>query len=201
MIRSGMLLSPNIVKAFEIVDRKDFVKSEYLERTYDDRPLPIGLGQTVSQPSTVAFMLERLEVNKGEKILDVGAGSGWTTALLSYLVGSKGEVTGIERLEPLVKFGSVNIKKYSYSKVSIIQAEQDFGYKEGAPYDKILVSAAAQEIPKVLVDQLKVGGIMVIPVKSSVYKVTKTGENDIEHDEYYGFSFVPLVQDTIEDNL
>lgn len=201
MVRAGVLLSPNIVKAFETVDRKDFVKADYAGRTYDDRPLPIGLGQTISQPSTVAFMLERLHIEKGEKVLDIGAGSGWTTSLLSYLVGSGGEVIGIERLEPHVKFGRVNIKKYNYSKVRLIKAEQDLGHSEGAPYDKILVSAAAQEVPQKLLNQLKVGGVMVIPIKSSIYKITKTGENDTEHDEYYGFSFVPLVQDSIEDSL
>jgi len=201
IIRSGMLVSPTIVKAFETVDRKDFVKPDYVDKAYDDRSLPIGMGQTISQPSTVAFMLERLDIKKGEKILDVGSGSGWTTALMSYLVGSGGEVIGIERLEPHVKFGNVNIKKYSYGKVSILKTEGDVGYKEGAPYDKILVSAAAQEIPQTLTDQLKIGGIMVVPVKSSIYRVVKTGENEIDHDEYYGFSFVPLVQDAIEDNV
>ena len=196
-----MLVSPNIVKAFEIVDRKDFVKPEYKERTYEDRPLAIGLGQTISQPSTVAFMLERLGVEKGDKILDVGSGSGWTTALLSYLTGSKGEVIGVERLEPLLKFGSVNIKKYSYGPTKIVRAEEEFGFKEEGPYNKILVSAAAQEIPQELIGQLKVGGTLVLPVKSSIYKVTKISENDIEHDEYNGFSFVPLVRDAIEDDI
>lgn len=201
MVRSGMAFSPNIVKAFEVIDRKDFVTAEYLDRTYDDRPLPVGYGQTISQPSTVAFMLERLEPQKGDKILDVGSGSGWTTALLSYLVGSSGEVIGVEKLDPLVKLGSLNVKKYTYSPTNIIKAEQKFGYEQEAPYDRILVSAAAQEIPQGLVEQLKIGGVMVLPVKSSIYKVTKSSDDDFEYTEFHGFSFVPLVGDVIEDEI
>ncbi len=200
MVRSGTLTSPNIIRAFEMVDRRDFVKPEYLDKTYDDTPLPIGYGQTISQPTTVAFMLERLQPVRNEHVLDVGSGSGWTTALLSFLVGSGGKVIGVERISELVKFGTVNVRKYSYSAVEMIEVEKDFGYEQGGPYDKILVSAAAQEVPKVLIDQLKIGGVMVLPVKSSIYKVTKTGEGEFEFDEFYGFSFVPLVRDTLEDS-
>lgn len=187
-----------IIKAFEGVDRKDFVKSEYKDRAYDDVPLPIGFGQTISQPTTVAFMLERLQAKKGDKVLDVGSGSGWTTALLADIVGPGGEVIGTERVEELAKFGRVNLGKYGFNHARIILTEDPIGHKKEAPYDVILASAAAQEVPEELLEQLKVGGVMVIPVKSSIYRVEKTGEGDHEFDEYYGFSFVPLIGDKLE---
>jgi len=199
IIRSGNLSSASLIKAFEEIDRQDFVKSEYQDRAYDDLPLPIGYGQTISQPTTVAFMLERLQPRKDDYVLDVGSGSGWTAALLANIVGPNGKVVGTERIEALVKFGRVNLNKYGYHHADILLAEDYVGYKEAAPYDKILVSAAALEVPSELVEQLKEGGTMVIPVKSSIYKVTKTSSKDYKYDEYYGFSFVPLVSGRIED--
>lgn len=202
MIRVGVLSSASIIKAFEEVDRSAFVTPAYLERAYDDTPLPIGYGQTISQPTTVAFMLERLQPKSGEKILDVGSGSGWSTALLANLVGPKGSVIGVELIETLVKFGRVNLGKYNYNHAKIIKTEEDMiGYEQEAPYDKILVSAAAQAIPEDLINQLKIGGIMVLPVKSSILKVEKTTENDYEYDEYHGFSFVPLVGENTESDF
>lgn len=196
--RSAVLVTPSIIKAFEHVDRMDFVKNEHKSSAYQDRPLPIGYGQTISQPTTVAFMLERLEVEKDEEVLDVGSGSGWTTALLAYLVTPSGSVVGVERIPELVKFGQVNLSKYDYEHARIEQAGDKLGWEKDAPYDKILVSAAAQEIPQELIDQLKVGGSMVLPVKSSIYKITKTSDKKHEIQKFYGFSFVPLVQDRIE---
>lgn len=197
--RSGVLVSPSIIKAFEHIDRADFVPSEYLESAYEDRPLPIGFGQTISQPTTVAFMLERLQPKEDENVLDVGSGSGWTTALLAHLVSPSGVVVGVERVDSLVKFGQVNLGKYDYEFAKIVKTGRKIGYAERSPYDKILVSAAAQEVPQELVDQLKVGGIMVLPVKSSIYKVVKASDSDFDHEEFYGFSFVPLVQDVFSE--
>lgn len=201
--RSGVLRTPQIKEAFKRIDRKDFVKPEYKDFAYEDKPFPIGGGQTISQPTTVAFMLERLQPVKGDRVLDVGSGSGWTTALLSFLVDGDGEVIGLERINELVKFGQVNLKKYGFDQAEIRQADDDkLGYLQKAPYDKILVSAAAQEVPQQLVDQLKEGGVMVIPVKSSLFKITKQSQ-DYQKEEYYGFSFVPLVEEgenSIEEN-
>jgi len=192
---SNVLRSPKIIKAFEKVNRKDFVRSEYVRRAYDDIPLPIGYNQTISQPTTVAFMLELLELKEGLKVLDVGSGSGWTTALLANIVGKKGEVVGVELIPELVNFGRENIGKYcNGSNVNIFPAEGTIGYPLKSPYDRILVSASADEIPLELIKQLKVSGVLVIPVKNSIYKLIRKSNDisDVSKEEYPGFVFVPL---------
>jgi protein-L-isoaspartate(D-aspartate) O-methyltransferase len=170
------------------VDRKDFVLKEYEKEAYEDYPLPIGYGQTISQPSTVYFMLKLLNPQKGEKILDVGSGSGWTTALLAEAVEEKGMVFGIEKIPELVLFGRNNINKYDFNNVKIIEAGKELGLKEHAPFDKILVSASAKEIPQELIGQLKDNGVMVIPVKNDILRIEKGGKIE----KYEGFVFVPL---------
>lgn len=171
------------------VDRKDFVLKEYESEAYEDYPLPIGFGQTISQPSTVFFMLKLLNPKKGEKILDVGSGSGWTTALLAEAVGEKGKVFGIEKIPELVEFGKNNISKYNFNNVQILEAGKELGLSKEAPFDKILVSASAKEIPQELMDQLKDKGIMVIPVGNDILKIQKKGKIE----KYEGFVFVPLI--------
>ena len=195
LISRNFLKSNRIIEAFRKIDRKDFVLEKYQADAYNDHPLPINHHQTISQPSVVAFMLEKLNPRKGEKILDLGSGSGWTTALLAELVTSAGEVFGIEKIPELVKFGQKNLAKYNFKNAKIVQAKSGiFGYPEKASYDKILVSAAAKEIPKNLVKQLKLNGKMLIPIKSSVIEITKQKSGKIKKNEYFGFSFVPLVQ-------
>ncbi|MGB9681196.1 MAG: protein-L-isoaspartate O-methyltransferase family protein, partial [Minisyncoccia bacterium] len=114
LIEEGVLKSPKLIEAFLKIDRKDFVLEDLKEYAYLNQPLSIGFGQTISQPLVVAFMLELLEVQEGEKILDIGSGSGWTTALLSYLTGEKGKVFAIERIPELKEFGEENVKKYNF---------------------------------------------------------------------------------------
>ena len=111
MIAGGALKSPQIIEAFEKIDRKNFIPEDFREHIYIDRPLPIGKEQTISQPSTVAFMLERLEPQKGDKILDIGSGSGWTTALLCQIVGEEGSVLGLERHDELVEKGQQSLAR------------------------------------------------------------------------------------------
>lgn len=192
MIYSDVLSSPQIIDAFRAVDRKYFVPLTLREDAYIDSPLPIGNGQTISQPSTVAFMLEKLSPQKGDKVLDIGSGSGWTTALLCHLVGEQGSVTGVERVSTLVEQGQENLAHFHFDHCSIRQAGEQLGIL-GEKYDKILVSAAADELPEELFSQLNVGGILVIPVENSIYKCTKISQEDIKTEAFYGFVFVPLI--------
>lgn len=179
--------------AFTVIDRKDFVPEEFAEEAYEDCPIPLGnTGQTISQPTTVAFMLELLGAEKSEKVLDIGSGSGWTTALLAYLVGESGKVIGIEILPELVKFGRKNLEKYNYKNAEIRQAEKEIGLPQEAPFDKILVSAAAEDLPKKLIEQLKIGGTMVIPIYDEIWQVKKLKDSN-EIKKYKGFAFVPLI--------
>jgi protein-L-isoaspartate(D-aspartate) O-methyltransferase len=168
------------------------VPVEYVEEAYGDYPLPIGFGQTISQPTTVALMLELLQPHKGDKILDVGSGSGWTTALLARIAES-GPVYGVEIVPELVAFGAKNLGKYGFRNASIAQAGKELGLPREAPFDRILVSASSSDLPESLVKQLKVGGTMVIPIGDSVFRIVKKTEKDIEEEEFPGFLFVPLI--------
>ena len=193
LIDSGVLKSSEIIKAFQNIDRADFVLEKDLKEAYKDNPLSIGYGQTISQPYTVAFMLELLNPKEGEKILDIGSGSGWTTALLSEITGEKGKIIGMEIIPELVEFGKLNLGKYNFTHAKILKAYKNLGFLKEAPYDKILVSATTDEssIEK-LTKQLKISGVLVIPVYSSIWKVIKNSEKDWEIEKHTGFSFVPL---------
>lgn len=197
LIYQGYLKTDRVIDAFSKIRRVDFVPEDLESAAQANIPLPIGQGQTISQPLTVAFMLEKLEPLPGNKILDVGSGSGWATALLAHIVGKKGKVIGMERIKELCDFGINNVSKYHLiegGRVKIICADGTKGYINEAPYDRILVSAAAREIPKELKKQLKVGGRLVIPVESSIWLLEKISDKDFQEKEYPGFAFVPLVE-------
>ena len=196
MILSGMLGSPHIIDAFREIDRKYFVPKSFEEHIYVDAPLPIGNGQTISQPSTVAFMLEKLEPKEGDKVLDIGSGSGWTTALLCHIVGEKGSVTGLERMDELVEQGEENLAKLQFGSHCRIQRAGEKLGLPGEQFDRILVSASADEIPEELFLQLKIGGILVIPVRNSIFKFKKISDTYIDREEFYGFVFVPLIYES-----
>ncbi len=197
LIRNGYLRSDNIIDAFSKVLRVEFIPSDLEAQAEANIALPIGYGQTISQPMTVAFMLELLDPQAGQNILDVGSGSGWTTALLSYIVGEKGKVTAVEIIPELCKYGTENVNKFSFIKKEIAEfhcKSADDGFEKNAPYDRILVSAAADEIPAALKDQLVVGGKMVIPIRQEIWFVEKNSQNNLKIEKFAGFSFVPFVR-------
>lgn len=191
MVRSE---NPLIAKAFEQVSRRHFVVPQDAKRAQLDQPLPIGHGQTISQPTTVAMMLEWLDPRLGHRVLDVGSGSGWTTALLATIVGPSGSVIGVERIPELVEFGRKNLEPLRLNQARIAPAGPVPGWPKDAPYDRILVSAAAAAVPPELVDQLKPGGRMVVPVQQSVRVIEKDEQSRVHQTDHPGFAFVPLVE-------
>lgn len=197
LIKEGYLKTPLIIEAFQKIKREDFVPEGLRSEADINAPLPIGYGQTISQPLTVAFMLELLQPKAGDKILDIGSGSGWQTAMLAYCVGDKGKVYAIERIPELVEFGKNNVAKYSYIEKGIIEfvcGDGSKGLKEKAPFDKIIAAASAKEIPQEWKRQLKVGGRIVTPVKDSIWLLVKKSDKKFEEKEFFGFAFVPLIE-------
>jgi protein-L-isoaspartate(D-aspartate) O-methyltransferase len=159
-------------------------------------PLPIGHGQTSSQPRTVAAMLELLDVQPGDHVLDVGAGSGWTTALLAHLTGPTGSVTGVERVPELVTFGAANLDRARMPWARLALATPGtLGSPEDAPFDRVLVSAEASTLPRALVDQLAPGGVMVIPVKGWMHRVALDAQGEARVEFHGAYRFVPLIED------
>ena len=218
LIKSGYLKTPAIIDAFKAIDRIRFIPQESEESAYVNEPLPIGQGQTISQPLTVAFMLELLQPLPGDKILDIGSGSGWQTALLAHIVGEKGKVITVERILSLKAMAEKNINKYNFIEKGIVKVIWDDGSK-GAPenlipkgrpvlparrsldeggseaegFDKIIAGAAAGSIPKAWKDQLKIGGRLVAPVKNSIVVIDKISKTEFKEEAHFGFRFVPLV--------
>lgn len=197
LVKEGHLKTPLLVEAFKTVDRADFVPAELAREAYWNYPLPIGYDQTISQPLTVAFMLELLNVRAGDKVLDVGAGSGWQTALLAYLVGKEGTVVAIERIPELKEMAESNIGKYKElnTRVKIILGDGSKGMPKEAPFGRIIAGAAAGNIPEAWLRQLRIGGVLVAPVEDSVFRITRNSREDFEREEFWGFSFVPLIRD------
>lgn len=196
LIEKGYLRSEKIINAFRAVNRRDFVPEDLKDESEVNAPLPIGYGQTISQPLTVAFMLELLAPGEGEKILDVGSGSGWQSSLLARIVGDKGKVFAIERIPELSEFGKENAKKYRFENLEFIVGDGTLGLKREAPFDKIIVAASAfDSVPPELKNQLKVGGRLVIPVDRSIWLIEKRSESEFKETEFPGFAFVPLISE------
>jgi len=195
LIEEGWLKTPRIIEAFRKIKRVDFLPREIKDLAELNEALSIGYGQTISQPLVVAFMLELLDPQPGNKILDIGSGTGWTTALLAQIVGQKGKVIAIDIIPELVEFGKQNVAKYNFIEkglpaaclpdrqgrqgiVEFICADGSKGYKKEAPYDKILASASAESLPGVWKEQLKISGRIVTPIGSSIWLFIKKSEGD-----------------------
>jgi len=190
-------MSTRIDRAFEAVRRELFVPEEMRPFSKLDRPLPIGFGQTISQPTTVRLMLEWLDPKQGDHILDVGSGSGWTTALLSKLAGPNGRVEAVELVPELLAFGKENCERFGIGNVFFHPAEKVLGFAGGAPYDRILVSASAETFPPELMDQLRLGGKLVLPIGNDIWEAEKTGaRGEYRLERHPGFVFVPLLRKT-----
>ena len=198
--------TPRIIEAFKKIKRIDFLPEDTKELAEVNGALPIGYGQTISQPLVVAFMLELLQPQEGDKILDVGSGSGWTSALLAEIVGTEGKVFAFEVVPELMEFGKTNVAKYNFIEKKIAEficADGSKGYEKEAPYDKILASASAKAIPRAWKEQIIVEGRIVTPVDHSIYLLVKKTpsiaeakegkETEFEKTEHPGFVFVPLV--------
>ena len=216
LIQEGWLKTPEIIETFKKIKRADFLPAhlsfagqnfggpeDMKDLAELNEALPIGFGQTISQPLVVAFILEQLQPKLGDKILDIGSGSGWTTALLAEIVGDKGKIFAIEIVPELVEFGRKNTGKYNFVEKGIaefILADGSKGYPNIAfrpelaeGFDKILASATANEIPNFWKKQLRVGGRIVAPIGNSIWLLIKKTEQEFEEIEYPGFVFVPLV--------
>jgi len=205
----GVLKDPLLVAAFKAVDRVDFVRSADKPYAYIDEPRPIGFGQTISQPSTVAFMLELLGPRPGQKILDVGAGSGYQAALLGRVVGfnefgqelptnQKGKVISLEFRPELATFARQNLAQYGLLAKRIVEVHclnAAKGYAAEAPYDGIISAAAASEVPAAWQEQLAVGGRLVMPINATILQIVKEAPGQFTTNRFEGYSFVPFVPD------
>ena len=194
LVGSAFIKTEVVRQAFLAVPRENFVQDR--RYAYEDTPLPILCGQTISAPSMIAIMLEVLELKKNEKVLEIGTGSGYNAALIAEIVGEE-NIVSVERIEKLAEFAGRNLESSGY-KIEIVMGDGTKGYPPKAPYDKIIVTAAAPHIPPPLIEQTKIGGLIAIPVASNRFfqdfiLAKKISETTIKEKNYGGCAFVPLV--------
>ena len=194
-LRSKGVTDTRVLTAMERTDRALFVKGHFADRAYDDMPVPIACGQTISQPSVVGLMTQALQVNPRDKVLEVGTGSGYQAAILSHLAR---RVYTVDRYKSLMTAAREIFTRLDITNLTAFTADGSHGLPEQAPFDRILVTAAAEDPPGPLLAQLKVGGIMVLPVGQSdsvqqLIRVTRT-ETGFEYDELRPVRFVPLLE-------
>jgi len=186
---------PLVLDAMRVVPREAFVPEHLRESAYLDSPLPIGSGQTISQPHVVAFMIEALSLKGGEKVMEIGAGSGYAAAVLGQIAG---EVYAIERIPELADRARETLRALSYDNVQIRHGDGTRGWPEQAPFDAIAVAAGARRVPEPLKQQLKEGGKLIIPVGRNAHfqqlkRITRVSQNDYAQEDLIPVRFVPLV--------
>ncbi|MBE77151.1 MAG: protein-L-isoaspartate O-methyltransferase [Candidatus Marinimicrobia bacterium] len=178
------------------IDRQKFVSKEYAQSANNDGPLPIGHGQTISQPFIVAFMSENLKIDASHKVLEIGTGSGYQSAVLSNL---SNHVHTIEIIDELAKEASSRLNELGYNNITVHSGDGYKGLSEEAPFDRIMVTAAPKEIPEILVKQLSEGGMMILPMGEEfdiqhLWVVTKEGDGSIKKEKVLPVRFVPMVK-------
>lgn len=194
-ISSGTVRDKRVIESFRKVPREEFIEESRKEESYGDYPLPIGEGQTISQPTTVMIMTQALELKEGDKVLEVGSGSGYQAAIIASIVGEKGKVISTEIVDELAESAKSNIKKLKLKNVEIIKHDGSKGYAKEAPYDRIIITAACPKIPKPLIKELKEGGIIVAPVGNMNEQIMIKGrkiKGELVEENLGNFMFVPL---------
>jgi protein-L-isoaspartate(D-aspartate) O-methyltransferase len=199
-LRSKGVTDARVLAAMEAIDRGLFVRGIFADRAYEDMPLPIACGQTISQPSVVALMTQALDVSARDKVLEVGTGSGYQAAILSQLAR---RVYTVDRHKRLVREADAVFQALDLANITAFAADGSFGLPDQAPFDRIILTAAAEDPPGPLLAQLRIGGIMVLPVGQSdavqsLIKVTRS-ESGYEYEELRPVRFVPLVEGLVQD--
>ncbi len=198
LVEEGALFDEYARRAMLRVPREEFLPENLRHMAYIDEPFPIGHGQTISAPSMVAIMTSHLKARPGHKVLEIGTGSGYQAAVLAEIVGDEGHVYTVERIPELADMARRNLERTGYAKrVTVIVGDGSQGYREKAPYDRIIVTASSPDIPRPLIDQLKPGGILVIPVgdryMQRLYIVQKDKQGSLRIEKGVYCLFVPLI--------
>jgi protein-L-isoaspartate(D-aspartate) O-methyltransferase len=201
-LRSHGVTNADVLKAMELTPRLDFLEGIFRERSFEDVPLPISCGQTISQPTVVGLMTQALEVTKRSKVLEIGTGSGYQAAILARLAR---RVYTIERHRRLARRARELFQKLGLHNITVVHGDGSLGLPEQAPFDRVIVTAAAEDPPRLLIEQLRPGGIMVLPVGQSsavqtLLRIVKT-EQGLEYTDLGAVRFVPLVEGVAQDVL
>ena len=201
MVQTGVIdwgiTDEAVIEAMGLVPRHQFVPADYREQAYENHPLPIGHGQTISQPYIVALMTQEAQVGAGDTVLEIGTGSGYQAAVLAQIVD---HVYTIEIIGTLAKRAQNDLERVGYDNVTVRHADGYFGWEEYAPFDAIVVTAAPDHIPQPLVQQLKIGGHLIIPVGpvggfQTLWRVTRISEDEVQTKNLGGVRFVPLTRE------
>lgn len=187
--------NPALLAAFRAVPREDFISGDYADYAYQDSPLPIESGQTISQPYIVALTIYAASIDKGDKVLEVGAGSGYAAAVIGLIAG---KVIAVERHHQLVELAKKRMERHGYDNVLIVEGDGTLGWPKEAPFDAIVAAASGSHVPKSWIAQLKPGGRIVMPIGEphavqSLVKVTKKEDGTLSCEDLGGVRFVPLI--------